>query len=95
MPRKRSSLGIAAGKLLLTIQQQASASTGHEQAIAIAIVKRAQTLLQAAHQDYVLGLLDDKSVAEYLDSQWVAAHADVQFCVDIFSAELHQRKSSN
>jgi hypothetical protein len=92
MPRKRSSLGIAAGKLLMTIQSKSAVAVGAEQVLANKVVKRAQTLLQATHQDYVLGLLDGKNVAEYLDSQWVAAHADVQQCVDAVTTQLQQLK---
>ena len=90
MPRKRSTLGIAAGKLLMAIQKESTVATDEEQVLANKIAKRAQTLLQAAHQDYVLGLLNGKTVAEYLDAQWVAAHADVQQCVDAVTTELQQ-----
>ena len=89
MPRKRSPIGIAAGKLLIAIQKETAASEG-EQTLSSTLVKRAQLLLQATHQGYALGLLNGKSVAEYFDADWVAQRASIRECVEQLESELRQ-----
>ena len=69
MPRKRSPVGIAAGKLILAIQKEG----GEDK-----VMRRARTLLQAAQVASVSSLLDGRSVAEYLDPAWVEMHPSVK-----------------
>jgi hypothetical protein len=69
MPRKRSPVGIAAGKLILAIEK-AGAEDG--------VMRRARTLLRAAQSASVSSLLDGRSVAEYLDPVWVDMHPAVK-----------------
>lgn len=68
MPRKRSPVGIAVGKLILAIQKERGEG---------AVMRRARTLLQAAQTASVSSLLDGRSVAEYLDPVWVELHPSV------------------
>jgi hypothetical protein len=72
MPRKRSPVGIAAGKLILAIQNEPDVTVAHQ------VMRRARTLLQAAQTASVSSLLDGRSVAEYLDPAWVELHPSVK-----------------
>lgn len=79
MPRKRNPIGIAAGKLILAVQNELSAAAAGPEAInAQRVLHRARTLLQASESSSVPSLLDGRSVVEYLDSAWVATHPSVE-----------------
>lgn len=89
MPRIRNTVAIAAGKLIVAIQKEASApSEETDRALAQKVMSRARTLLQATESSSVLNLLDGRSVAEYLDSDWVKRHPSVQPCIDVLIGEL-------
>jgi len=79
MPRKRSPVGIAVGKLILAIQKEREEAVGEpDAALAHRVMGRARTLLQAAQTASVASLLDGRSVAEYLDPAWVERHPSVK-----------------
>ena len=79
MPRKRSPVGIAAGKLILALQKECE-EVAAEPAAALGrkVMNRANTLLRAAQTASVSDLLDGRSVAEYLDPVWVEMHPSVK-----------------
>ncbi|MFC4310870.1 hypothetical protein ACFPN2_17375 [Steroidobacter flavus] len=77
MPRKRSPVGIAVGKLILVVQKECEVAAELDAAVARKVMDRARTLLQAAQTASVLELLDGRSVAEYLDPVWVEMHPSV------------------
>jgi hypothetical protein len=79
VPRKRSPVAIAAGKLILAIQKACEEAVREpDTALAQKVVYRARTLLRAAQSDSVSNLLDGRSVAEYLDPVWVEMHPSVK-----------------
>lgn len=79
MPRKRSPVAIAAGKLILAIQKACEeAAAEPDTALAQRVLYRARTLLRAAQSASISSLLDGRSVAEYLDPGWVETHPSVQ-----------------
>ena len=79
MPRKRNPVGIAAGKLILTIRKERDDSTLDADASAAQqVLNRAQTLLQASQSSSVTSLLDGRSVIEYLNADWVKTHPSVE-----------------
>jgi hypothetical protein len=79
MPRKRSPVGIAAGKLILAIQKECEAVAAEpDAALGRKVMRRARTLLHAAQTGSVSSLLDGRSVAEYLDPAWVEMHPSVK-----------------
>jgi hypothetical protein len=79
MPRKRSPVAIAVGKLILAIQKELGEVAGEPDAArARKVMDRAHTLLQAAHSASVSNLLDGRTVAEYLDPVWVELHPSVK-----------------
>jgi hypothetical protein len=86
MPRKRNAVGIAAGKLIVAIRAEVAEEP--DDAIAHGVMHRAHTLLQAAQSGVVPNLLDGRSVVEYLDPVWVAAHPSVEPSIDALVAAL-------
>ena len=89
MPRKRSPVGIAVGKLILAIQKEGAEVIGEtDAALAHKIMRRAHTLLQATRTASVSSLLDGRSVAEYLDPVWVEMHPAVKPSIAALVAAL-------
>jgi hypothetical protein len=89
MPRKRSPVAIAAGKLILAIQKERAEVVGEpDAALAQKVMDRAHTLLQAAQIAAVSSLLDGRSVAEYLDPLWVEMHPSVKPSIVAFVAAV-------
>jgi hypothetical protein len=88
MPRKRSPVAIAAGKLILAIENACEEVVGERDALLEQrVVYRARTLLRAAQSASVTNLLDGRSVAEYLDPVWVETHPSVKpSIVDLIAA---------
>jgi hypothetical protein len=79
MPRKRSPVAIAAGKVILAIREELEdVIEESDAALAQKVMYRAHTLLQAAQSASVSSLLDGRSVAEYLDPAWVEMHPSVK-----------------
>lgn len=79
MPRKRSPVAIAAGKVILALQKELEDVVGEsDAALAQKVMYRAQILLRAAQSASVSSLLDGRSVAEYLDPVWVEMHPSVK-----------------
>jgi hypothetical protein len=89
VPRKRSPVGIAAGKLILAVQKEAAEVVGEpDAAVAQKVMGRARTLLQAAQIGSLSSFLDGRSVAEYLDPVWVEMHPSVKPSIVAFVAAL-------
>lgn len=88
MPRKRSPVGIAVGKLILAVQKECEEVGEPDAALAARkVVDRAHRLLEAAQTASVSSLLDGRSVAEYLDPAWVDMHPSVKpSIVDLVAA---------
>lgn len=95
MPRKRSPVGIAAGKLILAIQKERSEVVGEpDAAVAQKVLDRAHTLLQAAQISAASSLLDGRSVVEYLDPVWVEMHPAVKPSIAGFVAALRAHENA-
>jgi hypothetical protein len=95
MPRKRSPVGIAAGKLILAIQKERGEVIGEpDAALAQMVMDRAHTLLQAAQIASVPSLLDGRSVVEYLDPVWVEMHPSVKPSIAAFVAALNAHENA-
>jgi hypothetical protein len=87
MPRKRNPVGIAAGKLILAIQEEAR-NEAQGAVLTQKVLHRARTLLQASQSSSVLDLLDGRTVVEYLDAVWVEEHPAVQPSIAAFVTAL-------
>jgi hypothetical protein len=89
MARKRTPVGIAAGKLILAIQRELEGATaGPEEMLARKVMHRALTLLQASQSSSVMSLLDGRSVVEYLDPVWIEMHPSVKPSIEVFVSVL-------
>lgn len=89
MPRKRSPVGIAAGKLILAIQKECDEEAeASEKVLTQKVLDRAHTLLQAAQSASASSLLDGRSVVEYLDSVWVELHPSIKPSIEALVASM-------
>jgi hypothetical protein len=91
MPRKRSPVAIATGKLILAIQKEVVEEP--DAVLAQKVVYRARTLLRAAQSASVSNLLDGRSVAEYLDAVWVETHPAVKPSIADLIAALREHEN--
>lgn len=89
MPRKRSPVAIAAGKVILSIQEELEVVGGDsDPVLAQRVIYRARTMLRAAQSASVSSLLDGRSVAEYLDPVWVEKHPAVKQSIAVLVAAM-------
>jgi hypothetical protein len=78
MPKQRTDLEAAAGKLILAIQQEWDREIGEPSAAeSEAVMHSSHGLLQAAKSNAIEALLDGRSVAQYLGPSWVGRHPRV------------------
>lgn len=95
MPRQRNPVGIAAGKLILSIQRECGEAMGEaDAALAQKVMDRAHVLLQASQSSSVLSLLDGRTVVEYLDPAWVEMHPSVRPSILAFVAALNAHENA-
>ena len=94
MPRKRSPVGIAVGKLILALQKECEKVVGEPDAALAArkVMDRAHRLLEAAQTASVSSLLDGRSVAEYLDPVWVEMHPSVKPSIEALVAAVSEHE---
>jgi hypothetical protein len=96
MPRQQNPIGIAAGKLILAIQKERDSESGESDAgVTQRIANRAHTLLQASRTASVTNLLDGRSLKEYLDVDWVAAHPKVHPSIEALALLLAQHEGDS
>jgi hypothetical protein len=96
MPRKRNPVGIAAGKLILSIQKEWGEAIGEpDAALAQQVMDRAHVLLQASQSSSVSSLLDGRSVVEYLGPAWVEMHPSVSPSIVALVAALNSYENSS
>jgi len=78
MPRTRTPLEVAAGKLISAIQREWGAEAGDPASVASEQVMHAShELLQAAKVGSIESVIGSGSVSEFLGKQWVNAHPNV------------------
>jgi len=78
MPKKRSELEVAAGRLVSAIQKEWTAEIGEDSAReSEAIVHRSHGLLQAAKAQTLGKLLGERTVAHYVGESWLKRHPRV------------------
>ena len=75
MPRTRTTLEVAAGKLTSAIQREWNADSGESCAdISENVMHRSHLLLQAAKQGSVSQVVGAGTISEFLGKRWVHAH---------------------
>lgn len=78
MPRHRTPLEVAAGKLILAIQREWSAEAGEPSAVmSEQVMHSSHNLLQAAKRGSIADVVGSGSVSEFLGKQWVQEHPKV------------------
>jgi hypothetical protein len=75
MPRHRTPLEAAAGKLISAIQREWSAEAGKPSAaLSEEVMHSSHALLQAAKSGSIAGVVGAGAVSEFLGAQWVREH---------------------
>ncbi len=87
MPRTRTSLEVAAGKLTSAIQREWGAEVGEPSAaVSEQVMHASHSLLQAAKTGSISSVVGSGSVSEFLGKQWVHAHPKVWPYIQILEA---------
>jgi len=93
MPRNKSPVEVAAGKLILAIQKEWGEVTGTDEANdAYEVMDRAHDLQMAAHRGSLDTLLSGKSVVSYLGVSWLANHPSVRPSLEAFLQAVREHK---
>jgi hypothetical protein len=78
MPRERTAIDVAAGKLISSIQREWSDEAGTEQGhITEQVMDLAHDLLEATKAGTLHDTLGSRSIADYLGPLWVKRHPAV------------------
>ena len=95
MPRSRSPIEAAAGKLVSAIQREWGDEAGESTSAASEEVMHAcHLLLQAVKNGSVTTVLGRRSVAEFLGERWVREHPRVWSHLQVFEALLLNEPSN-
>jgi hypothetical protein len=87
MPRNRSPLEIAAGKLIVAIQKEWHAEAGEaSSALTEKVMHSSHSLLSAAKAGSLASVVGSGSVSEFLGKQWVQAHPRVWPHIQVLEA---------
>lgn len=87
MPRSRTPLEIAAGKLTSSIQRQWSDEAGEPNAdISENVMHRSHLLLQAAKHGSIASVIGTGTVSDFLGKRWVQAHPNVWPHIQVLEA---------
>lgn len=90
MPRVRSNIEFAAGKLILAIQKEWTAEAGEPIAIeSEEVMNRAHLLLQVAKTGNLQGVLEGRSLHEFLGRAWLKSHVRVIAYVEALASVGH------
>lgn len=90
MARQKSSLELAAGKLISAVQKEWNrhAGEGDIERQSEEVVYKAHDLLKAKTPEAIKALLGEKSVAEHLGKDWLSSHPQVMQYVGILENEI-------
>ncbi len=89
MPKKKTSIEIATGKLISAIQKEWGEELGESNVEASEdVMDRGHNLLQAAKNYEIIDVLGGLSVTQYLGEIWVRRHPSVKEYIAILENEL-------
>ncbi|GLQ99395.1 hypothetical protein [Dyella mobilis] len=78
MPRDRSDLELAIGKLIVMVQREWQEECGDPEAKeSLSVMYRCHDLLRAAKADELKDFLNGRSLAGYLGGLWLGTHPNV------------------
>jgi hypothetical protein len=87
MPRNRTPLEVAAGKLISAIQREWNEEAGEPYAeISENVMHRSHALLQAAKQGSISTVVGAGTVSDFLGKRWVRAHPKVWAHIQVLEA---------
>lgn len=94
MPKKKSALEQAAGKLISAIQKEWGKELGEStEEVSEEVIGKGHDLLQASTSNEVTKILCGLTVTQYLGELWVRRHPAVKEYIEKFEREL--RSSGN
>lgn len=95
MPKKKTDLQKAAGKLISAIQKEWGEDLGGSCAeFSEEVMSAAHTLLQAASAEEMAAVLGPKSVRQYLGDVWVQKHPSVKPAIESLEFLLKEQSKS-
>jgi hypothetical protein len=96
MPRKRSELQVAAGKLILAIQKEWRKESGESTSgFSENVMYAAHDFLQAGTLDGIRKLLGPMSVQQYLGEVWVQRHPNVKPAIAVIEGLINRNSEDN
>jgi hypothetical protein len=94
MPKKKSPLEHAAGKLISAIQKEWGKELGESTAkVSEEVIGKGHDLLQASSSNEVTKMLCGMSVTQYLGELWVRRHPLVKEYIEDFERELESSEN--
>ena len=91
MPKEKTQLESAAGKLISAIQKEWGEEAGEPEAeISEEVINKGHDLLAGAKNNNVKSVLNGMSVAQFLSDLWVQKHPNVMQSIAIFEAALNE-----
>ena len=95
MPRYRTPIEAAAGRLVSSIQKEWIAELGDDSApVCLSVMDAAHELLKAATREKIAELLGGRTIMTYLGEAWVNAHPAVGSAIAGLEAALDAKHSA-
>jgi hypothetical protein len=92
MSKNKSSLEVAAGKLISSIQKEWGNELGAPRAdISEDIMDKAHDILAAVKDDSILELLNGDSVSSFIGELWIKQHPNVKESISKFDSLLSEK----
>lgn len=89
MPKKKTDIERAAGKLISAIQKEWGAELGESYAeFSQDVMSAAHLLLQATTAEEIRNVLGAKNVRQYLGDVWVQKHPNVKPAIEVLESFL-------
>jgi hypothetical protein len=89
MPKRRSDLQLAIGKLIVSVQQAWNDEIGlPEDEETLSVMYRCHSLLQAATVSDLTDFLKGRTVASYVGGLWLGSHLETVPFVDAVAAAM-------
>lgn len=93
MPKDKSNIEKAIGKLISSIQKEWGDETGlPESEDSFDVMDLAHGLLQARTTENINEILNNKKIREYLGTSWVDSHPSVNPAIQVLELELADKK---
>lgn len=89
MPKKRTDLELAIGKLIVSVQRSWNDEVGSSEADeSLSVMYKCHDLLQAAKAEKISDLLKGHTVSSYVGALWLSAHPQVLLSVEAVTTAM-------